>query len=627
MAASYPVAAFDTSLGATVVGDEQVRFVVWAPYAETAAVHFFGSDERVVPLQRARDGYFVATIEGIKVGSRYKYRLNRDRELPDPVSGLQPEGVHGPSEIIRREFQWSDHGWRGMPLADYIFYELHVGTFTGPGTFDSAIEQLEYLADLGVTAVELMPVAQFPGARNWGYDGVYPFAVQNSYGGPNGLKRFVNAAHQKGLAVVLDVVYNHLGPEGNYLNAFGPYFTDRYETPWGLAVNYDRSDSAGVRRFVIENALRWVTEFHIDALRLDAVHAIFDESPRHILQEIAEAVHGRSAELGRHVHVIAESDLNEPRLVEPAAEGGYGLDAHWSDDFHHALHALLTKERGGYYRDFDGIHHVAKALGEGFVYSGQYSAYRARNHGTSSRHIPATRFVVCSQNHDQVGNRMLGERLSTLLDFEQLKLAAGVVLLSPFLPLLFMGQEYGEPAPFLYFVNHSDPRLIEAVREGRRREFAAFAWRGDVPDAQAIETFARSRLNHTLRQSGRHQILLDFYKELIRLRKSAPALKNLSMQSSEISISANDALLVMRRRAGDDCIAVLFNFGECKSSVALTDEPGRWGKLLDSSDSRWMGAGGGLAVEESSDGTGAVTLNPKSVCLLEQVGVGVPLPR
>jgi maltooligosyltrehalose trehalohydrolase len=597
-------------------GGEQASFLVWAPFAKTVEVVLFGPNKDLRPLAPLANGYFAATLDGVGPGTRYKYRLNGEAELPDPASRYQPDGVHGASEVVGDAFEWSDHTWRGGALSDYIFYELHVGAFTPEGTFDAAIEQLEYLSDLGITAVEIMPVAQFRGDRNWGYDGVYPFAVQHSYGGPAGLKRFVDAAHRKGLAVVLDVVYNHLGPEGNYLGQFGPYFTDRYRTPWGPAVDFDGSESAAVRRFVIENALQWVTEFHLDALRLDAVHAIFDGSPRHILQELAETVHERGGELGRGIQVIAESDLNDARLVEAVGEGGYGLDGQWSDDFHHALHSVLTSERAGYYQDFGELRHLAKALGEGFVYSGQFSAFRGCAHGTRSLHLPGQRFVVCSQNHDQIGNRMLGERFSSMLGYEQLKLAAGVLLLSPYLPLLFMGQEYGEPAPFLYFVSHSDPDLIEAVRQGRRREFDAFSWKGEVPDAQAVETFERSRLDHSLRQSGRHRVLLEFYRHLIATRKHVPAFKELSREAADVELSA-EAIVMHRRSSSDEALAVL-HFGARASDVTVCAAEGRWRKELDSSEQRWMGPGSKIPANLESSGTIRLAMAAHSICVLQR---------
>jgi maltooligosyltrehalose trehalohydrolase len=462
-----------------------------------------------------------------------------------------------------------------------------------------------------------MPVAQFPGQRNWGYDGVYPFAVQNSYGGARGLKRFVNAAHAHGLAVVLDVVYNHLGPEGNYLSQFGPYFTNRYQTPWGDAVNFDDEQSTAVRRYVVENALQWVDEFHIDGLRLDAVHAIYDGSATHILMDIADAVHQRGRELGRQICVIAESDLNDARIVRKRESEGYGLDAQWCDDFHHSLHCMLTGETAGYYCDFGRVEHLARTYANGFAYAGQYSDYRGRPHGTSTEGIPGPAFVVCSQNHDQVGNRMLGERLTQLIHFQDLKLAAGAILLSPFVPLLFMGQEYAENAPFLYFVSHSDPDLIEAVRNGRRQEFAAFEWAGEVPDPQSEETFYRSRLSHDLRQQPKHAILLQFYKELIQLRKRVPALADLNRESLEVYSSEKGRWLCLRRWSKSEQVVAAFHFSDEAATIEIPAPRGRWVKVFDSAEERWLGDGTSLPGEVESAGKLVLPMAAKSFAVFE----------
>ncbi len=496
-----------TSLGATYYGDGRCRFLVWAPLAERVEIRQLSPQERSAALEKLPQGYHRAVLTDFDPSGRYVYRLYKIQakepvERPDPASRFQPEGVHGPSQVVDAEFDWEDADWHGLPLSQYIIYELHVGTFTPAGTFDAVIAHLDELRDIGITAVELMPVAQFPGTRNWGYDGTYPFAAQNSYGGPQGLKRLVNACHRKGLAVILDVVYNHLGPEGNYLRDFGPYFTDFYQTPWGEAVNFDGPYSDDVRRFFMENALYWVEDCHIDALRLDAVHAILDFSARPFLEELARTVHRAAERLNRRIYCIAESALNDTRIIRPRELGGFALDAQWNDDFHHALHALLTGEQTGYYQDFGRLHQLARAWRRGFVYDGQYSGYRQRAHGNSSRNIPAQQLVVFAQNHDQIGNRMLGERLSRLVSFEDLKLAAGLVLLSPFIPLLFMGEEYGETAPFQYFIDHSDPELVNAVREGRRREFAAFGWEEEPPDPQDEATFLRSKLDRSLRDTS-----------------------------------------------------------------------------------------------------------------------------
>ncbi len=519
--------SYALDIGATVVHGKGVRFKVWAPYAKEVKVKITAPHERMSPLAPGRSGYFEGLMEGVTADSRYFYVLDGAKTRPDPASRSQPDGVHGPSAVVDPDaFNWTDREWRGVALQDYIIYELHVGTFTESGTFDAIIPQLRYLKhEVGVTAVELMPIAQFPGARNWGYDGAHPFAPQNSYGGPAGLKRLINACHEQGLAVVLDVVYNHLGPEGNYLHDYGPYFTDRYRTPWGQAINYDGRDSDPVRRYFISNALYWISEYHIDGLRLDAIHGIFDFSARHVLQELAEAVHREADRLHRHVQVIAESDLNDTRVIKPAAFGGHGCDAQWNDDFHHALRVVLTKENQGYYQDFTGMADLVQAIQQGFVYTGRYSEFRRRRHGHSSELIVPAQFVVFSQNHDQVGNRADGERLSRQVPLGALKAAAALVLLSPNIPLLFMGEEYGERAPFLYFIDHSDPGLIEAVRKGRREEFAHFGWREeDIPDPYALSTFERSRVHPGASKDGRAESLLRWYRALIDLRKRLPVL-------------------------------------------------------------------------------------------------------
>jgi maltooligosyltrehalose trehalohydrolase len=597
-------------LGATYLGNSRCRFLVWAPFIERVEVHIVSPGELMVPLEKNSHGYHRATVEGVEPGSRYFYRLDSGKECPDPVSRYQPEGVHGPSQVVGSHFPWQDGGWDGLPLEKYIIYELHVGTFTREGTFDAIIPYLEEMKDLGITAVELMPVAQFPGDRNWGYDGVYPFAVQDSYGGPEGLKHLVNACHQQGLAVVLDVVYNHLGPEGNYVTDFGPYFTDSYKTPWGAALNFDGAHSDGVRRFFIENAVYWLTEFHIDALRLDALHAILDISAYTFLEELASSFHGEAARLKRRAYLIGESVANDAHLIRPAEVGGYGLDAQWNDEFHHSLHVLLTGEQVGYYQDFGRLQHLAKALREGFVYSGEYSPYRRRRHGTSSRDIPAHRFVVFAQNHDQVGNRVKSKRLSQLVPFEALKLAAGLVLLSPFIPLIFMGEEYGEVAPFPYFVSHSEPELIEAVRKGRLEEFTAFQWQGEMPDPQDEATFLRAKLNHGLREEGQHRALLEFYRELIRLRKETPALSHLSKDALEVLSYDKERILFVRRWSGDSEVIMAFNVGGEQASVTVPFPSGLWTKKIDSAGGQWGEKGTAVPERLGSEGEAILILSP-----------------
>jgi maltooligosyltrehalose trehalohydrolase len=598
-----PKKPWTLELGASV-SDEGVRFRVWAP-AVTSISLVIEDESKEIPMDPEGKGYFTTFLSGAESRMRYSYLLNANQIRPDPISRFQPEGVKGPSEVIDPdEFKWKDQTWRGIPLEKMIIYEIHTGTFTDEGTFEAIIPFLAYFKkDLGVTAIELMPVAQFPGTRNWGYDGTYLYAPQNSYGGPKGLKSLINACHQKGLAVILDVVYNHLGPEGNYLSDYAPYFTDRYKTPWGSAVNFDGPESDEVRRFITDNAVYWITEYHLDGIRIDAVHGIFDFSARHILLDIREEVQHQAKNLSRQIAVIAESDLNDVRIINPPGKGGYGLDAQWNDDFHHCLHTLLTQERNGYYEDFGDISQMVKALREGFVYTGQYSSYRRRRHGSSSKHLSPAQFVVFSQNHDQVGNRMIGERLSTLVSFEALKLAAGVVLLSPNIPLLFMGEEYGEEAPFQYFVSHSDDTLIEAVRRGRREEFAGFGWQGDIPDPQSEETFLLSKIHLDLHRQGKHKTLFELYRTLLKCRKEIPSLSHLSKAGMEVKAHEEEATLIMRRRHGEDRIFGIFNFSEKPAEVRILVERGQWQKVLDSSSDQWGGPGSSLPEPFQSSGS------------------------
>lgn len=597
------------SLGATCLDDRRCGFRVWAPKSERVDVRILGPQPQRVPMRKRERGYFDATLEGVEAGSRYVYVLDHGNERPDPASRFQPEGVHKPSQVVdSRGFGWTDADWRGIALDEYVLYELHVGTYTREGTFDAIIPHLENLKNLGITALELMPVAQFPGDRNWGYDGAYPFAVENSYGGPEGLMRLVNACHARGLAVTLDVVYNHLGPEGNYLGEFGYYFTDKYKTPWGQAVNFDGPHSDEVVRYFIENALSWISDFHIDALRLDAIHGIVDRSAQPFLRLLAQAVHKFSRRSGRQIYLIAESDFNDVRYIQPRDCGGYGIDAQWSDDLHHAVHALLTSETNGYYQDFGKVEDLVKALREGFVYSGQYSAYREQRHGNSSLEIPARQFVVFDQNHDQTGNRMLGERLSKLVSFEALKLAAGVVILSPFIPLLFMGEEYGEEAAFNYFTSHGDSDLIEAVRAGRRSDFAAFRWKGEPPDPQSEESFLASKLRHDLAGSGSHRNLREFYRALLRLRKERRALAHLSKQSMEVTGFEVEKALAVRRWLETDEVFIVCHFGKETTRLELPLPAGTWTKLLDSTDPQWAGKGSRIPQSLQSQGSPSLEL-------------------
>jgi maltooligosyltrehalose trehalohydrolase len=573
--------------GATVLGDNTIAFGVWAPFVEAVEVKTAGPGKVItVPMKRKERGCFETIIEKVPPGTRYFYRLNGKAERPDPYSRFQPEGVHGPSEVIDPDFfKWTATEWKGLPLEEYIIYELHPGTFTREGTFESILPRLDYLKnELGVTAIEIMPVAQFPGTRNWGYDGVHLFAPQQSYGGPLGLKRLIDGCHQIGLAVILDVVYNHFGPEGNYLSEFGPYFTEKYRTPWGSAINYDDSGSDFVRQYVIDNALYWITEYHVDALRLDAVHAIFDFSAKHILRQLKEEVEEAAKSLGRSAYLIGESDLNDPKVIESPQKGGYGLDAQWSDDFHHSLHVLLTRERNGYYEDFGRLDQLSRAITNGFVIAGDYSPYRDRIHGARCEGYPYSKFVVCTQNHDQIGNRILGDRLSTLIPFEAQKLAAAALLLSPNLPLLFMGEEYGETAPFLYFSDFQDRELAEAVQRGRKEEAAAFGWSGTVPNPQAEETFLQSKINPALRSKDPHTGLFSFYQRLIAARKCEPGFKE-----GKVSVESFEDKKCLIVKLLPDTHWMIFNFNSESISLSIHFPKGKWERILDSQEKPFGG--------------------------------------
>lgn len=579
-------------VGAHYTREGKCEFVVWAPLLKELAVKLFSPSERTCTMERQEDDYWRVKTDDVSPGDLYFYILDGTLERPDPASFCQPKGVHGPSQIVdHRSFTWDDKAWQGVPPSEMICYELHVGTFTPEGTFHAILPRLVNLKEIGITAIEIMPVAQFPGERNWGYDGVYPFSVQDSYGGPEGLKRLVNACHEQDMAVILDVVYNHVGPEGNYLSDFGPYFSERYTIPWGRAINFDDSYCDGVRAFFIENALYWFDHYHIDALRVDAIHAIYDKSATPFLLELSKRTKDFSRQREREFFLIAESDLNDARVIRPPEIGGYGFDAQWCDDFHHALHVLLTGEDQGYYRDFGKVADLAKAVREGFVYSGQYSLFRKQHYGSSSKDRPADQFVVYSQNHDQIGNRFHGERLSRLVSFEALKIAAGAVLLSPSIPLLFMGEEYGEEAPFLYFVSHSDPELAKAVRQGRKEDFRSFRWRGEPPDPQGVETFLQSKIAWEKREEGSHHVLLDFYKALMRLRREIPALSHLDRDCLDV-FGVEEERVVCLRRWTERCeVYCLFNFNQLDipSHSVMPKKDAK--KLLDSADALWNGPG------------------------------------
>ncbi|MBW7957656.1 MAG: malto-oligosyltrehalose trehalohydrolase [Deltaproteobacteria bacterium] len=607
-------------IGANIEG-AGCRFTVWAPEASVLClvIQAAGEDSwRAVQMERDGSGYWSALVPGAGAGSRYRFSPD-GRERADPASHYQPLGVKGPSEVVdHASFQWDDGAWKAPSPADMVIYEVHPGTFTREGDLLSIIPRLASLRDLGVNALELMPVAQFPGERNWGYDGVFPFSVQNTYGGPDALKRLVNECHSQGMAVILDVVYNHFGPEGNYIGEFGPYFTDRYRTPWGDAVNFDGRGSDHVREFFIKNALHWFERYHIDALRLDAIHAIIDMSANPFLRALRDRVAEYSSGKGRAFLLFAESDLNDTRAVSKG-EYGLGLDALWSDDFHHSVHALITGERGGYYADFGEVRHLAKAMNDGFTYSGQYSAYRGRSFGSPSAGVPKDRFIVSVQNHDQVGNRMLGDRLSRLASFEGLKLAAGLLLLSPYVPLLFMGEEYGEEAPFLYFIDHRGKELVRAVREGRKKEFEAFKWDADPPDPASIETFLESKIDWEKRGAGRQKTLLELYRTLIMLRREFPALA--AGGTVRATALEDEKTMLLSREAKGERVFAVFNFSRDEARIRRPLTEGRWARVLDSSCKEWDGPGSLLpASMEAGVTDGDFVLHPESFVLYAKEG-------
>ncbi|HEX4381012.1 MAG TPA: malto-oligosyltrehalose trehalohydrolase, partial [Candidatus Acidoferrum sp.] len=595
------------------------QFVVWAPARKSVELTISRSEDsaaaNAIPMERDASGYSRVAVDGIAPGARYSYRLDGGELRPDPASRFQPDGVHASSQVVDLgAFRWTDQQWKGVALRDTVVYELHVGTYTREGTFAALIPHLDRLKELGITTIELMPISQFPGGRNWGYDGVFPFAVQNSYGTPGDLQRLIDAAHAKNLAVCLDVVYNHLGPEGNYLPEYGPYFTDFYHTPWGSALNFDGRQSDHVRHFFIQSALYWLEQFHFDALRLDAVHSIYDASANPFLAELSNEVRALSARLGREIVLIAESDLNDARMVLPTGPEAEGLGMHgqWSDDFHHSLQTLITGESAGYYADFGTIHHLAKTISNGWYYDGIYAPHRERRHGNSPRKLEPEQFVVCIQNHDQIGNRALGDRIGGSTDFEGLKLVAGVTLLSPFTPMLFMGEEYGETAPFQYFTSHGDQGLVDAVRKGRQAEFSHFGWKGEIPDPQAEATFERSRLDHSLAAKEPHRTLWLFYKALLEYRRSR--------RLGNVRATAVDELtnaIVVIRTTDVAHVAALFYFGETADKLSFNLPSGTWVKQVDSAD---LQRNGPSAAPEKIEGRDAVqlTLQPRSFVVYEQ---------
>lgn len=585
----------DRTCGAELADDGVCRWTLWAPRADVVELVLFeGAGPPVLhAMTRAADGLHRCELPGIRTGQRYAFRLDGGAIRPDPASRWQPDGVHAPSAVWNPDAcRWTDAGWKNVSPGELAIYELHIGAFTSGGTFDDVIPRLEDLVDLGVTAIELMPVGQFPGAHDWGYDGVYWYAAQNGYGGPDGLQRLVDACHAHGLAVILDVIYNHLGPEGNYLRDFGPYFTDRYSTPWGEAINFDDPDSEHVRRFVLENIRYWLSKFHLDGLRLDAVHAIYDSSRTHILAEMQRAATEVAERRGWPAYVIAESNLNDVRLLDEPSAGGYGLHAQWNDDFHHCVHALLTGERDGYYVDFDDpASQLVKALNRTFVHDGCYSAYRGRPHGSDAGEHSGDRFVISVQTHDQVGNRARGDRFGTLLTPAQQRLAAGLMLLSPYVPMLFMGEEYGETHPFPFFCDFGDESLREAVRKGRCEEFADFAWMGELPDPNSPDTFAAAVLSWDWSRNPVHAGLRWLYQILLALRKNHPAMQDFENRDARLRPGPNGAAVLRLFRGRSDRpserLLAVFNLGGDFVDAGIAGEVCT--RFILSSDESWFG--------------------------------------
>lgn len=559
------------------------HFKVWAPEKQRVALHIVFPFERELEMQKDATGYFSVAIAEDQLPIRYFFKPDGEKDRPDPASQYQPQGVHGPSEIVNHHaFEWHDRHWKGLPFNSLVFYELHLGTFTPEGTFEAVISKLDHLVNTGINAIELMPVSQFPGNRNWGYDGVFPYAVQDSYGGPDGLKKLVDACHTKGIAVFLDVVYNHLGPEGNCFGAYGPYFTGKYHTPWGDAINFDGPWSDGVREFFSDNPLYWFEHFHIDGLRIDAIHMVYDMGAVHFWQLTSDKVKQLEKKLQRPLYLVAESDLNSPRVTQPPEMNGYGFTAQWLDDFHHALYVLLDPEGKKRYIDFGAMQQLAKAYTDGFVHSGEFVKFRKKKFGVSSAGVPGDRFVVFNLNHDQVGNRVGGERLCMLVDHEKVKLAAAAIMLAPYVPMLFMGEEYADDTPFFYFVSHSDKKLIASVQEGRKEEFKDFGYT-TPPDPQAEKTFLDSKLRWEKRDEPQHRIILDWHRELIRLRQTNAVLQNFNKKDIQAQALGEEGLVLLRQTANEkERMICLFNFSAKELLYRLPDWFPSGKKILDS---------------------------------------------
>ncbi|MES2788290.1 MAG: malto-oligosyltrehalose trehalohydrolase [Planctomycetota bacterium] len=587
--------------GAMLNADETCRWRVWAPTVREVQLILFDDLGRQTAhlMKPAKGGYFEFQTGAVPEGQRYAFQLDWLAIRPDPASRWQPEGVHQPSAVWNSDFHWSDQDWHGINRQDLVIYELHVGTLTTEGTFHALIKRLEQLRDLGVTAIELMPVGQFPGSKNWGYDGTYWYAVQNSYGGPRELQKLVDACHRVGLAVILDVVYNHLGPEGNYLSEFGPYFTKRVHTPWGQAVNFDEEHSEEVRAFVLNNVRQWIRDFHIDGLRLDAIQQIHDRSDRHILAEIKAVADEEASKLDKQIQVIAECDRNNVRNLWDQSDTGHGLDAQWNDDFHHCVHTLVTHEQFGYYTDFtDPLPQLEKVLNRVFAYDGNYSRFRGHRHGAPAGDLSGDRFVVSIQTHDQIGNRAHGDRLSQLVPFNRLRMSAALLLLSPYIPLLFMGEEYGESNPFPFFCDFGDAHLREAVRQGRRRDIADFLGSAEMPDPLADSTFTAAQLSWDWAKNEEKSGLRRLYHDLLNARRSWPALQDFEHRQAQLipAVNHEQVLKIVRGNPSRPAEQIEAYFNPSAGTVTLPPPTLVERSILLRTDDRKYGGGEGSGI-------------------------------
>ncbi len=562
---------------------ESCQICVWAPIAKIVICRLHDKNLEI-PLKPQQYGYWYAESTLITPGDRYKIDVDGN-EFPDPASLSQPEGVHGPSAAMDLRFNWTDQDYQPPKNSEFVIYEVHVGTFTSSHDFDGVIKKIPHLKDLGITAIEIMPIAQFPGVRNWGYDGVFPFAVQHSYGGVSEFQRLVNAFHAANIAVILDVVYNHIGPEGNYFSNYGPYFTDKYHTPWGDALNYDDRFCHGQRDFVVNNVRMWFEDFHIDALRLDAVHAIKDFGAVHILQEIRKETDQIIIKSGKNRFLFVECDLNDRRFLDPLTKNGFNMDAQWLDEFHHALRVSVGEPKKGYYEEFNGLNDLAKAYEKAYVFDGNYSFHREKFFGTDSFGLEGPRFIVFCQNHDQVGNRMLGDRAVTIYSTAKARLMAFAVFMSPYLPLLFMGEEWGTEKPFPYFISHGDPELVQQVREGRKKEFEDFLTNSNVPDPQSESTFREAVLDWEELNSEPYRQRLFYYKSLIALRKTHPLLKDIQRNELTVKCIEDRKILLLRVQKKERAIVVIMNFSDIIQRVNLPEDL-KWRLIFDTHETQ-----------------------------------------